>query len=112
MVYNLRAVRELIKALTLDELKELILDDFPDVNEQFTEGQTKSHQIRILVSYADKHREINKLLEGIKSINPTVYAENESKLGQDDNQPPQTNTQVTTIVQPPVQKWYPLNMMG
>lgn len=81
MSYNLKAIRKLVKeALILDELKELVLDDFPDVNEQFTEGQTKSQQIRILVSYADKHREINKLLEGIRSINPTVYEEYKPQL--------------------------------
>ena len=104
MPYNLKAVRELVKALTLEEFKELVFDDFPDVNEQFTEGQTLSQQIRILVSYADKHREIDKLIEGIKSINPRVYEEYEPQLGKDENQSPPANAEVTKIVQPPVQK--------
>ncbi len=104
MPYNLKAVQELIKALTLEELKDLVFYDFRQVYEQFTEGQTKFHQIRLLVEYADKHREINKLLEGIKSINSRVYAEYEAQLGQDDNKPLQTNAETPTIVQPPVQK--------
>ena len=105
MPYNLKAIRELInQALTLEEFKDLVLDDFPKVYEQFTEGQTKSHQIRILVPYADKHREIDKLLESIQSINPRVYGEYKPQLVQDDNQPPQANAETPTTVEPPVQK--------
>ena len=81
MSYNLKPIRKLIKqALTLEEFKELVLDDFPNIYEQFTEGQTLSQQIRILVDYADKHREIDKLLESIRSINPKVYEEYKSQL--------------------------------
>ena len=80
MSYNLKAIRELVtKALTLEEFKNLVFDDFPDVREQFTDRQTKSDQILILVDYAERHREIDKLIEGIKSINPKVYEEYESK---------------------------------
>ena len=81
MPYNIKAIRELTnEALTLEELKDLVFDDFRQVYEQFTEGQTKSQQIRILISYAEKRREIDKLLEGIKNINPKVYEEYESQL--------------------------------
>ncbi|NEP05211.1 MAG: hypothetical protein F6K34_10490, partial [Okeania sp. SIO4D6] len=79
MSYNLKFIRELVdQGLTLQEFNDLVFDDFPNVQRQFTDGQTKSQQIRILVDYAQRHKEIDKLLECIKSINPTVVFDESS----------------------------------
>ena len=92
MLYNLR-LRIVIRALLYqglgeEEFNDLVYDYFPDVYSQFTNGQNKSQRIRNLIDYADKHREIEKLLEGIKNINPKVYQEYESELEGKPPKPP------------------------
>ena len=72
-VGNLKAIRKSVEALTVQEFLDLCQDDFPAVSCQFTEGQTKAQQIRLLVDYASRHREIPKLLAAIKEINPIAY---------------------------------------
>ncbi|MEA5553292.1 alpha/beta hydrolase [Anabaena cylindrica UHCC 0172] len=92
MSYDLKFIRQLIReALTTEEFNDLVSDDFPEVAGQFTNGQEQSQRIRTLINYADKHREIDKLLESIKNINPIVYEEYVPKLGIPENSP--TNTQ-------------------
>ncbi|MDY6784355.1 MAG: alpha/beta hydrolase [Cyanobacteriota bacterium] len=82
MTYNFVTIRQLIrKALTSQDFDDLVFDHFPSVQEQFTSGQTQSYRIRILLDYAKKHREIEKLLKAIKEINPTVYQNFDAKLG-------------------------------
>ena len=92
MLYNLRlriVIRELLyQGLGEEEFNDLVYDYFPDVYSQFTNGQNKSQRIRNLIDYADKHREIEKLLEGIKNINPKVYQEYESELEGKPPKPP------------------------
>ena len=92
MLYNFRlrtVIRELLnKDLPEEEFNDLVYDYFPDVYNQFTNGQNKKQRVRILIEYADKHREIEQLLEGIKNINPKVYQEYESKLGENPPPPP------------------------
>lgn len=92
MLYNLRlriVIRELLyQGLGEEEFNDLVYDYFPDVYSQFTNGQNKSQRIRNLIDYADKHREIEKLLEGIKNINPKVYQEYESELEGNPPKPP------------------------
>ncbi|NEP06496.1 MAG: AAA family ATPase [Okeania sp. SIO2G4] len=81
MEYNREAIRKLVtEALTLDGLKDLVFDYFEDVYEDFTQGQTTSQQIRILLQYAYKHRKVNCLLEKIKEKNPKVFNEFESSI--------------------------------
>jgi esterase/lipase superfamily enzyme len=82
MSYDLKIIRQLIKqALTTEEFNDLVSDDFPEVQAQFANGQEQSQRIRILIDYADKHREIDKLLESIKNINSSVYEKYVPKLG-------------------------------
>ena len=92
MLYNFRlrkVIRELLyQGLDEEEFNDLVYDYFPDVYNQFTNGQNKKQRVRILIEYADKHREIEQLLEGIKNINPKVYQEYESKLGENPPPPP------------------------
>ncbi|ABG51317.1 protein of unknown function DUF900, hydrolase-like [Trichodesmium erythraeum IMS101] len=92
MLYNFRlrkVIRELLNQdLPEEEFNDLVYDYFPDVYNQFTNGQNKKQRVRILIEYADKHREIERLLEGIKNINPKVYQEYESKLGENPPPPP------------------------
>ena len=82
MSYDLKIIRQLIKkALTTEEFNDLVSDDFREVQAQFANGQEQAQRIRILIDYADKHREIDKLLESIKNINSSVYEEYVPKSG-------------------------------
>ena len=105
MLYNLRlriVIRKLInEALTPEEFNDLVSDYFPDVYWQFTNGQNQAQRIRNLIDYADKHREIEQLLEGIKNINPKVYKEYESEL---EGKPSTSPYEPPPIVQPPIEK--------
>ena len=108
MLYNLKlriVIRKLInEALTPEEFNDLVYDYFPDVYRQFTNGQNQPQRVRTLIDYADKHREIEKLLERIKNINPEVYQEYESELGENSPPPPPENTEKPPIVQPLIEK--------
>lgn len=79
--YNLREIRKLInEALGDDELTNLCFDHFRPVYDKFTTGQVKPDRIRMLVEYAERQREIPKLLKAIEKINPKGYAEFKSGL--------------------------------
>ena len=74
MEYNLKVIHELVKtALTLEDFNNLVFYDFRNVYDNFTEGQQQDARIRLLIDYADKHGEIDKLLESIKKQNEKVY---------------------------------------
>ena len=77
MLYNFGrriAIGRLLKEDLLEkEFNDLVYSYFPDVFNQFTSGQTKNQKVRLLIEYADKHKEIDKLLEAIKNINLKVY---------------------------------------
>jgi hypothetical protein len=80
MSYNLATIRQLIeKGLTKNEFEDLLFDNFRSVSDE-TDGQELPERRRKLVDYADKHREIPKLLEAIKKCNPTVYQEFDGQL--------------------------------
>lgn len=80
MTYNLATVRKLIEqALTKNEFDNLLFDNFPSVDDE-TSGQPLPDRRRQLVDYANKKREILKLLEAIQGKNPTVYEEFKDKL--------------------------------
>jgi hypothetical protein len=84
MEYNFGEIRKLIdSALGDDALQDLCFDHFRPVYEQFTSGQTKGDRVRRLVEYADRQREIPKLLIAIKKSNPKVYGEVEPRLALD-----------------------------
>jgi len=83
MDYDCGEIRELIKsALDNDQLRNLCLDKFYSVHNNFADDQSKDSRIRMLVDYADRQKEIPKLLEEIKKINPNRYAEFEPRLSQ------------------------------
>lgn len=85
MEYNRQAIRELVnEALTPEEFNNLVFDYFPDVDEQFTEGQTKSKQVLIFLRYTYKQRRIDDLLDKIKEINPQVFNEFQSRIRRSD----------------------------
>ena len=81
MSYNVKIIWYMINQLTLIEFNNLVYFDFREVEKQFTLGQDQSQRTRFLIEYADKHREIDKLLESIKNINLRVYQEFAPKLG-------------------------------
>jgi hypothetical protein len=73
---SVASIRQLIvDELSDDNLSDLCLDNFLEVYNQFISGQTKSHRVRLLVDYVVRQREIPKLLNAIKHINPNVYRE-------------------------------------
>jgi tetratricopeptide (TPR) repeat protein len=74
---------ELIQqALTDTEFTDLVFTHFPTVNAEFTESQAKSQRVRFLIEYIDKHRELDKLVDQIKSTNSQVYAEFADRIAQ------------------------------
>ncbi len=74
--HSTATIRQLVEyALRDDDLNNLCQDEFPKVFHQFITGQTKPQRIRLLVEYTDRQREVQKLLNAIEQINPTVYKE-------------------------------------
>jgi hypothetical protein len=82
MPHNLAAIRELLSAAFGDEdLNNFCADHFRTVYDQFTAGQVRSARVRALVDYADRRRELDRLLAAVKEANPAVYAEFAPRLG-------------------------------
>jgi nucleoside phosphorylase len=80
MDFNLKVIRELVNAaLTAEELNDLLFDDFRSVYNT-NKGEKPAVLIRELVEYADRKREITKLLGAIKKYSPNVYEEFKDKL--------------------------------
>jgi nucleoside phosphorylase len=93
-----KSIRQLVEdALSDDELSDLCQDEFPKVFRQFTTGQTKSHRIRLLVKYVECQREVVKLLNAIKQINPKAYTEKVYNL--DDYKPSQPTPKPSYFVE-------------
>ncbi|MBN3908319.1 MAG: alpha/beta hydrolase [Nostoc sp. NMS1] len=85
MKYERPKFRELIQALTAQELDES-LDDFSAVRNEFTDGQPKYLRDRIILDYFEKHQEeIDKLLEAINRCNLTAYNKYVSELESSEN---------------------------
>lgn len=71
--YNRKALRKLLKALTIAELAES-LDDFSAVREEFIAEQQKTLRFNIILDYFEKHQELfNQFLEAIKDANSAAY---------------------------------------
>ncbi|PSB01635.1 NB-ARC domain-containing protein [Merismopedia glauca] len=74
---------ELIQqALTDTAFTDLVFTHFPTVNAEFTVEQRKSQRVRFLLEHIDKNKELGKLLELIKSVNPIVCAEFANRIAQ------------------------------
>jgi hypothetical protein len=81
MPHNLAAIRELLTAAFGDEdLNNFCADHFRPVYDTFTAGQDRRARVRALVDYADRHRELDRLLAAVKEANRAVYAEFELRL--------------------------------
>lgn len=102
MSYNEKirpVIRDLItNALNLEEFNDLVSDNFSEVAGNFTNGQQQAQRVRTLIEYAYKHRQIDKLLESIRTINLSVYEEYAPQLmilwegrKQEDNTTPEIN---------------------
>lgn len=75
MEYQAADIKELVeKALTNEQLKDLLFKDFPSEYHQ-TDGQVRGDKIRSLVDYAGRQEEFTKLLENVQKLNPPVYQE-------------------------------------
>jgi hypothetical protein len=81
MAYDLGVIRQLLKeALTDKKFEELLFDFSSDLDEE-TSGQPLTDRRTALVVYANKYRQIPKLLAAIQETNPTVYEEFKDRLG-------------------------------
>jgi esterase/lipase superfamily enzyme len=81
MAYDLGVIRQLLKeALTDKKFEELLFDFSSDLDEE-TSGQLLPDRRKALVVYANKYRQIPKLLAAIQEKNPTVYEEFKDRLG-------------------------------
>ncbi len=81
MMYNFQAIRVLIHdSLTADNFSNLISDNFKVVHDNLMPGMSKDTQITRLLEYVEKYREIDKLLQNIKEINPKVFEEHKIKI--------------------------------
>ncbi len=79
--YNYAVIRELVEAAFDDEgLAIFCYDNFNDVAEQFTAGQTRKARIQLLIDYVKRHGLTNRLLTGIQEANPYQYGNFESGL--------------------------------
>jgi hypothetical protein len=85
MNYYSGAIRELIKdALTSDQLKDLISDDFYSLYND-VKDRSLPDQRRELLDYAQKNGEIPDLLNAIEKINPKVFQEFKDKLNEQES---------------------------
>jgi predicted ATPase len=81
MKLPLSYIRALLEeALTSEMLDAFSFDYFPQVYRQFTEGLSKGRRVLMLLTHADQARQLDKLLEAIKTVNPRVYNEFEARL--------------------------------
>ena len=80
MDYQAADIRELVeKALTTEQLKDLLFDDFRAVYDN-TEEKSRADKIRSLVDYAERQGKFPKLLENIQKLNRKVYQEFETRI--------------------------------
>ena len=80
MEYQASDIRELVeKALTNEQLKNLLFDQFRDVFNN-TEDYSRAEKIRKLVDHDQRQSEFSTLLEHIQKLNPRAYQDFEDKF--------------------------------
>lgn len=80
MEYQASDIRELVeKALTNEQLKDLLFDHFRDVFNN-TEDYSRAEKIRKLVDYAERQGGFSTLLENIQKLSPKAYQDFEDKF--------------------------------
>jgi nucleoside phosphorylase len=89
MPYNLAAVIDLVEtAFTDEDLNTFCLAHFRRVYAQFAAGQQKGARVRLLVEFAERQRQLSRLLELVREANPGAYEEFEPRLGEGTTSPP------------------------
>lgn len=88
--------RDVLRQLTSDELLDLCLDHFPEVYRQFTDGQSQSQRVRLLIDFVRRRRETQKLSRLIKDVYQPAPARPETQQSGDAGS-------VTTRDAPPAQ---------
>jgi len=85
--------RVILQRLSDVEFADLCFDDFRAIHNEFTEGQSRSTRVRILVEYAENHQELDKLAAALRSVNAAAYEEyltqrrSEKKASEDSSEP-------------------------
>ncbi|MCP4104075.1 MAG: hypothetical protein GY749_00820, partial [Desulfobacteraceae bacterium] len=78
---NYAVIRELVGAAFDDEVLVIFCyDNFSDVAEQFTAGQTRKARIQLLIDYVKRKGLTDRLLTGVQKTNPYQYEKFESRL--------------------------------
>jgi Effector-associated domain 7/Trypsin-like peptidase domain len=77
-----RAVlRELLDiAFTDDDLRNFCFDHFPEVEREFTSGQTKAQRVRELILYAETRSQLSKLVDYVRAARLATYGQFEQRL--------------------------------
>jgi Effector-associated domain 7/Trypsin-like peptidase domain len=77
-----RAVlRELLDtAFAEDDLRNFCFDYFPEVESEFTSGQTKAQRVRALILYAETRSQLSKLVGSVRAARLATYAQFERRL--------------------------------
>ncbi len=79
--YNYETIRELVGAVFNDEdLHIFCHDNFSDVKELFTTGQTQKARIQLLIDYVERKGHTDRLLSKIRKKNDYQYNKFESRL--------------------------------
>jgi Effector-associated domain 7 len=76
MSYDFKEIRKLIEAaFTEEDFREFCFDHFRDVERDFTQGQTQTERVLMLIRYAETRGELKKLLQLIEKERPQRYRE-------------------------------------
>ncbi len=68
---NAGDVRRLVEqSLTADEFSTLCFDHFSDVYNQFTDSQTHTLRIRLLIDYASRRKRLGDVVSAVRAMNP------------------------------------------
>ena len=74
-------LRELLDtAFTDDDLRNFCFDHFPEVEREFTSGQTKAQRVRELILYAETRSQLSKLVSYVRAARLATYGQFEQRL--------------------------------
>lgn len=65
----------LLQGLTATELELICLTHFRDVQQEFTDGQSNSQRIRLLLEHVYQHHQYDRLMAVVKAANPGMFAQ-------------------------------------
>jgi hypothetical protein len=88
MQHDIASLRTLVNQLAEDQFRELCRDHFPYVSNQLTTGMTRSHMVRLLLDYAERQMELDKLVDAINPHNPKAHEQYVQQFAPEATPPP------------------------